>query len=188
MKIICIKRFSNSLGCFFQLLDGFLRWNLRGYGKEIVWKIVQESPVVLDSFFNQMILATLEIDYQGLISSCSKSRQVILSQLDWIINFSSEVGQGLTQCNSQESEMFYTFFRKLHKNQVIGLEVFRNTELFFPEINQCYWCLQQIVCNMIEEGIFFLENPSLGFIWIHTFNFSTQVFFDFWSNIEKLIR
>ncbi len=82
--------------------------------------------------------ATLKIDHQSLISSRSKSRQVILSQLDWIINFSSEVGQGLPQGNSQESEMFYTFFRKLNKNQVIGLEIFRNAKLLFPEISQCY--------------------------------------------------
>ena len=98
------------------------------------------------------------------------------------------MGQGLPQSNSQESEMFYTFFRKLHKNQVIGLEIFWNAELLFPEISQRYWCLQQIVCDVIEEGIFFFENPSLSFIWIYTFNFFTQILFDFWSNIEKFIR
>ena len=61
--------------------------------------------------------------------------------------------------------------RQLKKFENQKLSLSNGIELLFPEISQRYWCLQQIVSDMIEEGIFFFENPSLGFIWIDTFNF-----------------
>ena len=121
-----------------------------------------EKPIVLDPFLDEDGTATLKIDYQGLISSLFQIQEDY-SELAWLdYQLLHRGGSRFPAGQFVRKRNVNAFFRKLNKNQVIGLEIFRNTKLLFPEISQCYWCLQQIIVIWLKKGFSSSKIPILA--------------------------
>ena len=89
---------------------------------------------MLDALLNQMVLARLQVDEKSFIRSRTCTGKVIVGQHQGFLRIFPNMNQIFPQGNAQEGKVFHPILLISHKEQVIGLLIFRENKLFLPEL------------------------------------------------------